>query len=166
MKAMKHLRWAAAVPALFILFASATVVLGGLRWIGMDPDVTLDGSKVSVSVFWPQDGTCSIDGSIEIGVIYPAGVADARLLSESQSEFECDGPGGGVVQLVTVTDLQQSPDTRRNADKVVVTALLTASETMPVKVEVTLDGETVRKCAGTSNRLVTCGSFKLDKGGR
>lgn len=159
---MKHLRWAAAVPALVILFASATVVLGGLRWIGMDPTVTLDGTEVSVTVFWPPQHTCSIDDPIEIGVIYPADIADAQVVFESQSQFECDGSGGEVVQLVTETDLQKSSDSRRNADKVVVTTLVTSSETMPVKVEVSLDGETIRKCAGTSNRLVTCGSFKLN----
>ena len=166
MKGLKHLRLAAAVPALIILFASATVVLGGLRWIGMDPIVILDEAEVSVSVEWPQHYTCSIEGPIEIGVIYPATISDARLVSESQSRFECGDSGGEVVQLATATDLQESPDTRRNVDKVVVTTLLTSSETMPVKVEVSLDGTIIRECAGTSNRLVTCGSFKLNRGGR
>ena len=161
MKALKHLRWAAAVPALFVLFASATVVFGGLRWIGMDPIVTLDDSQINITVFWPQPLTCSIDNPIEIGVIYPAGVTDARLVSESQSLFECDGTDGEVVELVTVTDLQQSPDTSRKADKVVVTTLLASSEKMPVRVEVALDGETIRECRGKSNRLITCRPFKL-----
>ena len=159
MKGTKHLRWAAAVPALIILFASATVAYGGLRWIGMDPTVTLDEAEVSVTVFWPQQHTCSIDSEIKIEVLYPASITDARLVSESRSQFECDGE---VVQLVTETDLDESSDARRNADKVVITTLLTSSEEMPVRVEVTLDGETIRKCRGKSNRLVTCGPFKLN----
>ena len=161
MKGLKHLRLAAAIPALIILFASATVVFGGLRWIGMDPIVTLDDAEVSVYVQWPGQHTCSIDGPIEIGVNYPTGISDAQLVSESQSQFGCSGTGGLVVELETATALQESPDTPSNADKVIVTTLLTSSETMPVKVEVTLDGEVIRKCAGKSNHLITCGSFKL-----
>ena len=163
MTGLKHLRWAAAVPAMIILFASATVAYGGLRWIGMDPIVTLDGAEVSITVFWPQEHTCSIDNPIKFGVAYPAGINDAQLVSESRSQFEC---GGEVVQLVTETDLQKSTDSRRKANKVVVTALLTSPETMPVKVEVSLDGETIRECAGKSNRLIACGSFKLNRGAR
>ena len=166
MTGIRKLRWLAAIPALKILFASATVAQGGLRWIGIDPSVILDDSQVDIAVFWPGQDTCSIDGPIEIGLLYPAGVSDVRLVSESESEFECGGAGGDVVKLVTATNLEESPDARRNADKVRVSALLSSSERFPVRVEVSLDGETVRECGGRSNSLITCGSFKLSSGGR
>ncbi len=166
MTGIRKLRWLAAIPALMILFASATVAQGGLRWIGIDPTVMIEDSQVDIAVFWPEQDTCSIDGPIEIGLLYPVGVSDVRLVSESQEEFDCVGPGGGAVRLTTATELQEGSDSRRKRDKVVVTGLLRSSEKMRVRLEASLDGEIIRECRGKSNRLITCRPFELDDEGR
>ena len=84
MNGLKYLRLAAVVSTLVVMFASVTVVYGGLRWAGMDPIVNLDDSQINITVFWPPEHTCSIDDPIKIGVIYPADITYAQRTASIQ----------------------------------------------------------------------------------
>jgi hypothetical protein len=151
-KRSKNFKWMAIVPALLIMLLSVSVAYGGLRWSGIDPEVTLDGQTLNVTAQWHSDDLCSVGSDVLINIYYPAGVNVGKV-AESSAECDIDGV---IVTLQTFTALYPG-----DVKKVTVTGLVTSGESMPARLLLDLDGKHIRTCGGQTNSLITCGSFKL-----
>ena len=151
-KRSKHLKWATVLPALLIMALSVTVVYGGLRWSGIDPEVSLDDHTLNITAQWHSETLCSVNGDIQIDVYHPAGV-DAIIVSESTAYCEVDGE---MIEVSTMTETHIT-----NSNKITVTGLVTSDDNMPTRLLLDLDGKHIRTCGGKANSLITCGSFNL-----
>ena len=151
-KRSKNLKWAALIPALLLTLLSVSVVYGGLRWSGIDPEISLDDHTLNVTAQWRSDELCDVSGDIEIDVYYPGGVS-ALVVSDSTATCDVDGE---TVTISTVTNIHAT-DSR----KVTVTGLVPTEDRMPAQLLLSLDGKHIRTCGGQANSLITCGSFNL-----
>ncbi|MCH8308898.1 MAG: hypothetical protein IIB17_00200 [Chloroflexi bacterium] len=148
----KHFKWAAVVPAMLIMVLSVTVVYGGLRWSGIDPEVSLDDHTLNITAQWHSETLCSVNGDIQIDVYVPDGVTVGKV---KESSATCS-VYGGTVTISTDTNIYKT-----NSNKVTVTGLMTSDENMPARLLLDLDGKHIRTCGGQTNSLITCGSFNL-----
>ena len=151
-KRSKHLKWAAIIPAMLIMVLSVTVVYGGLRWSGIDPEVSLDEHTLNITAEWHSEELCSVKGVVQIDVYHPTGV-NAYVVSESSATCGVDGE---TYEVTTVTNTHVT-----NSKKVTVTGLVTSDDNMPARLLLNLDGKQIRTCGGQTNSLITCGSFNL-----
>ena len=145
----RNLKWMVAVSALLVLVATAPVVSAGRRWSGIDPVLQVNGDRFNISVFWPEEFDCYIDG-IDFTVTVPRG-ADAEVLDESKGKFACGD--GEYNEIETDTDIVY----KGKGSRVGIFAYVTADgERFPVRVLVTRNGAPERVCRGWSNSTVKC----------
>ena len=95
----RNLKWMVVVSALLVLVATAPVVSAGRRWSGIDPVLQVNGDQFNITVFWPEEFDCYIDG-IDFTVTVPRG-ADAEVLDESTGEFACGDGSYNKIETVT-----------------------------------------------------------------
>ena len=71
----RKIRWIVALSTMLVLLASTTVVYGGLRWTGIDPELDINGNQVNVTVFWPAETTpATYSATIKFRVQVPEGL--------------------------------------------------------------------------------------------
>ncbi len=160
----RKIRWIVALSTMLVLLASTTVVYGGLRWTGIDPELDINGKKVNVTAFWPEEHTCDVDEKIYFSIQVPRG--SEVSFEESKGRFKCDE---GATTIKTHTKIVYKG--RRNEVK--VTGYVGADGRFPVRILV--QGEDERRiCKGHTNSRVRCRPLSLgepddepeDKAGR
>ena len=148
-----NLKLAALIPALLLTVLSVSVVYGGVRWGGIDPEISLDDHTLNVTAQWRSENLCAVNGPITIDVYHPAGVV-ANV--ENESSASCVNAEGETVTLATVTNTHPT-----KSKKVRVTGTVNSSQKMRARLLVELDGKNIRTCKGKTNKLIKCKKFKL-----
>ena len=149
----RKIRWIVALSMMVVLLASTTVVYGGLRWTGIDPELDINGHKVNVSVFWPQEYTCDVFRYVKFKVQVPAGAVVS--FDESEGTFKCDNGFTNTIE----TETHVVKRGKRNVVK--VTGYVGGLSRFPIKVVVQSDDER-RVCRGTTNRPIRCRAMPLN----
>jgi hypothetical protein len=140
-------KWIVPVFALFVLMALPSVAdARGGRWSGIDPVFYMNGHQFNVTVEWPAEHTCDLDGVVEFKIRAPGGEFEA----ESRGKFDCDD--GDLNRVYTQTRFSDNGE----GDQADIKARLRASASFPVIVTVHRDGELVEECEGVSNRTIRC----------
>jgi hypothetical protein len=134
------------------MLLSVSVAYGGLRWSGIDPEVSLDGQTLNVTAQWHSEDLCSVDGDVLINIYVPFDTVVSPII---ESSADCNVNGEDVT-LQTITELIET-----DSKKVTVTGLVTSGESMPARLLLDINGKHIRTCGGQANSLITCGSFKL-----
>ena len=150
----RKIRWIVALSTMLVLLASTTVVYGGLRWTGIDPELDINGHKVNVSVFWPQEYTCDVFRYVKFRVQVPRG--SVVSFDESTGTFDCDNGFTNTIETETYIVYKG----KRNAVK--VTGYVGGLSNFPIKVVVESDDEK-RVCRGHTNRPIKCRPLSLDE---
>lgn len=148
----RKIRWIVGVSTMLVLVASTTVVYGGLRWTGIDPELDINGNKVNVAVFWPDEYTCSLDEQVYFRVQVPRGAEVS--FEESDGTFDCDD-GSTTVETMTKIVYKGKRDILR------VTGYVGADERFPVRIVVKSD-DARRVCKGFSNSRIQCRALPLN----
>ena len=149
----RKIRWIVALSMMIVLLASTTVVYGGLRWTGIDPELDINGEKVNVTVFWPKEYTCEVFRYVKFKVQVPAG--SVVSFDESTGTFDCDNGFTNTIE----TETHVVKRGRRNVVK--VTGYVGGLSNFPIKVVVQSDDER-RVCRGTTNRPIKCRAMPLN----
>ena len=146
----RNLKWMVVVSALLVLVATAPVVSAGRRWSGIDPVLQVNGDRFNITVFWPEEFDCYIDG-IDFTVTVPRG-ADAEVLDESIDTFLCGDDEFNEIE--TDTEIIYH---RGRGKMVNISAYVDAEgERFPIRVLVARDGVPERVCRGWANTDVDC----------
>ena len=149
----RKIRWIVALSTMLVLLASTTVVYGGLRWTGIDPELDINGHKVNVTVFWPQNHTCDVFSRVKFRVQVPKGAEVS--FDESTGTFDCDNGFSNTI------DTETHIVYKGRRDEVKVTGYVGGLENFPVKVVV--QGEHERRvCRGKTNRPIKCRALPLN----
>ncbi len=148
---MKNLKLMAALSVIVVVFASASVAYGGLRWAGFDPELMVNGDQVNIYVEWPASYTCDVD-DVHVVVSVPRGT-DVTLVGESFSNFDCNGEA-----FFVESDTQIVTHGKKNAIKVMAT--VESDERFPVRLQVFENGQLQQLCEGRNNK-VACKPLEL-----
>jgi hypothetical protein len=138
----------------------------GVKWSGMDPDIFIDGVRVSVYTEWPSDMTCNLN-NIRFFVLVPLG--SEVNYEESEETFECeDGTQithrtqteviHGLVSAVNVASLVETIDLEVSLSVLQLQLGIGISE-FPTRVLVSKNGTLIRQCSGYTNTPVECLPF-------
>ena len=138
-----------------VLFATTTVAYGGLRWSGIDPQLEVNGHEIAATVFIPTTEACYIDSVIHFRMVLPNGSEWNGEVDESDETYDCDGDGDHTI--TTYTDVSYA-----DVNRMYVAAKVLADDRFRIKVQVKMDGRTISRCRGYSDRWVKCRGFNVD----
>lgn len=142
-KWMKKTKWMIAASMMLVVLAGVSVVHGGGRWSGVDPEFTVDESYINVWVEWPEEHTCNLDETIEFEIKYGK-KAKVKFVAESKDSFECSD--GSTTTIKTNTNLKK--DKKLGDNELRLKAKAHGSEIFPVRVLIYQNGELVGSCDG------------------
>lgn len=152
-----RIKWIAPLLMIAVLFATTTVAYGGLRWSGIDPQIKVNGHKIAATVYIPTTEACYIDSSIYFRMVLPYGSEWDGDVDESHEKYDCDGDGDGDHTITTYTDV-----TYANVNRMYVAAKVSSDDRFRIKVQIKMDGRTVSRCRGYSDRWTKCRGFNVD----
>lgn len=152
-----RIKWLAPLLMLVVLFASASVAYGGLRWSGIDPQLEVNGHDIAATVYIPIPEACYIDSVIHFRMVLPYGSEWDGDVNESDETYDCDGDGDGDHTITTYTDV-----TYADVNRMYVAVKVSSDDRFRIKLQVKMDGRTVSRCRGYSDHWAKCRGFNVD----